>query len=157
MTDCLLDDSLPHWIAYWTYGRCTSDSHCDLILQVTHSLAGFEMTSQWYFRRIRKLFSEVPRAAHEVHPDNRKMIGDFISSWHVIFMEDTLSGLRNVDEWEDTDWETDAIFMKFKSYALKNEGRLDVRLRDRKYDIDDTVTFAIIAGDGRLESVSGLS
>ncbi|RPD68335.1 hypothetical protein L226DRAFT_346944 [Lentinus tigrinus ALCF2SS1-7] len=105
--------SLPHWIAYWTYG--------------------FEMTVQWYFRRIRKI------------------IGDFISSWHVRWIEDFLSGLRDVEQWDSTDWESDVMFMKFKDYVVENERNIEHNLRGVNYYLDEANTLSIVAGNGRPE------
>ncbi|RPD72434.1 hypothetical protein L226DRAFT_154051 [Lentinus tigrinus ALCF2SS1-7] len=123
--------SLPHWIAYWTYG--------------------FEMTVQWYFRRIRKVISEIAWATVQALPANRKIIADFISSWHVRWIEDFLSGLRDVEQWDNTDWESDGMFLKFKDYVVENERKFEHNLRGVKYYLDEANTLSIVAGDGRPE------
>ncbi|RPD68326.1 hypothetical protein L226DRAFT_527321 [Lentinus tigrinus ALCF2SS1-7] len=123
--------SLPHWIAYWTYG--------------------FEMTVQWYFRRIRKVISEIARATVEALPANRKIIADFVSSWDVHWIERFLAGLRDVKQWDSTDWESDVIFLKFKDYVVENERKLEHNLRGVNYYVDEANTLSIVAGNGRPE------
>ncbi|KAI0699900.1 hypothetical protein C8T65DRAFT_296564 [Cerioporus squamosus] len=123
--------SLPHWIAYWTYG--------------------FEMTVQWYFRRIRKVIADIVRATFEALPANRKIISDFITSWQVRCVEDILSGLRDVEQWDSTDWESDVMFLKFKDYVVEHEQKIEHNLRGVKYVIDEANTLKIVAGDGRPE------
>ncbi|RPD69593.1 hypothetical protein L226DRAFT_446030, partial [Lentinus tigrinus ALCF2SS1-7] len=114
---------------------------------------GFEMTVQWYFRRIRKVISEITQATVEALPANRKIIGDFISSWTVRWIEDFLSGLRDVEQWDSTDWESDVMFLKFKDYVVENERKLEHNLRGVKYYLDETNTLSIVAGSGRPEKV----
>lgn len=111
------------------------------------------MTVQWYFRRIRKIISDIVDATIEALPANRKIIADFISSWPVRWVEDFLSGLRDVEQWDDTDWESDVMFLKFKDYVVENEQKIDHNLRGVKYVIDEANTLKIVAGDGRPEKV----
>ncbi len=121
----------------------------------THRAAlGFEMTVQWYFRRIRKVIAYIAGATIDTLPANRKIIADFISSWQVRWVEDFLSGLRDVEQWDDTDWESDSMFLKFKDYIVENEQKIDRSLQGVKYVIDEANTLKIVAGDGRPEKVS---
>ncbi|KAI1787462.1 hypothetical protein LXA43DRAFT_1029206 [Ganoderma leucocontextum] len=108
--------SLPHWISYWTYG--------------------FEMTVQWYFRRIRKVFAEIYYSSNAALPSNLKPISEFIGCWQTRWAEDVLSGLRNVENWDDADWEDDHVFLKFKDYVMENERRMERSLRGVNYSLD---------------------
>ncbi|KAI1783133.1 hypothetical protein LXA43DRAFT_1087143 [Ganoderma leucocontextum] len=123
--------SLPHWISYWTYG--------------------FEMTVQWYFRRIRKVFAEIYYSSNAALPSNLKPISEFIGCWQTRWAEDVLSGLRNVENWDDADWEDDHVFLKFKDYVMENERRMERSLRGVNYSLDAANTLTIVAGEGRPE------
>lgn len=112
------------------------------------------MTAQWYFRRIRNLFAEIGSAIPAVLPANRKIAADFVHSWEVCVVEDLLGGLRDVEQWDDMDWEDDAIFLKFKDHVLDTEAKMERGLRAVKYCIDAANTLIIVAGDGRPERVS---
>lgn len=125
--------SLPHWIAYWTYG--------------------FETTVQWYFRRIRKVFAEIHTSSNAALPANFKLISEFVGCWQMRWAEDVLSGLRDVEEWDDFDWEDDHVFAKFKGYVVENEGRMERSLRGVNYYLDAANTLTIVAGEGRPEKV----
>lgn len=112
------------------------------------------MAVQWYFRRIRKVIVDITSATVEALPANRKIIADFVSSWHVRWVEDVLSGLRDVDEWDSIDWASDTMFMKFKDYVIENERKMEHNLRGVNYVIDEANTLSLVAGDGRPEKVS---
>ena len=113
------------------------------------------MSVQWYFRRIRKVIADIVGATFEALPANRKIISEFITSWHVRWVEDFLSGLRDIDQWDNTDWVSDVMFLKFKDYVIENEQKMERGLRGVKYVIDEANTLRIVAGDGRPEKVSG--
>ncbi|KAI0779272.1 hypothetical protein C8Q74DRAFT_1367187 [Fomes fomentarius] len=123
--------SLPHWIAYWTYG--------------------FEMSQEWYFRRIRKSVSNICAATRVALPANRRILNEFIDSFEMQFVEDLLSGLRGFEQWDYTDWDSDVTFLKFKDYILDNETRMEKTLKRLKYYIDDTNTLTLVVGAGRPE------
>ena len=126
-------NSLPHWISYWTYG--------------------FEMTVQWYFRRIRKLYSNIAYLSNAALPANTKPIIWFLTSWQMRWTEDILSGLRDIEEWDNVDWANDSVFLVFRSYVVENETRIERQLRKLKYYLDDANTLTIVAGEGRPEKV----
>ncbi|RPD69596.1 hypothetical protein L226DRAFT_575426 [Lentinus tigrinus ALCF2SS1-7] len=123
--------SLPHWIAYWTYG--------------------FEMTVQWYFRRIRKVIAGLVVATKEAHPANRSIIAEFITSDYIHWVEAILSGLHDIDEWDHTDWESDVMFLKFKDYVVEIERKIEHNLRGVKYYLDEANTLSTVSGGGRPE------
>ena len=126
-------NSLPHWISYWPYG--------------------FEMTLQWYFRRIRKVYSEIHSLGNTALPSNLNHISRFLSSWQMHFTEDLLAGLRDVEEWDGMDWEDDHEFLRFKDYVVENERRMKRKLCTVNYTLDEANTLTIIAGEGRPEKV----
>ena len=139
-------------MAYWTIGRLRQSSY-DMRVANMHVI-GFEMSVQWYFRRIRKLLAMITHAAKAARPENRALVANFVASWELRVLEDLLSGLKHVDDWDGRDWENDAIFGRFRDYVLKEEMKLDRGLQSIKYYIDETNTLVIIAGGGRPEKVS---
>jgi hypothetical protein len=119
--------SLPRWIAYWT--------------------VGFEMTTNWYWRRIQKNLVLIFRALPEILPANRAAYSLY-SAWT---FESILSGLQGSDEWEGTDWDHDIVFSRFKDYVLDEERKFKTILRRLAYNIDqDNILFT---GDSRPEKV----
>lgn len=126
--------SLPRWIAYWTIG--------------------FEMTTQWYYRRIHRLLSLLSDSSKDVLPANRKVVSQFMYSWSIRATQDLLAGCRNVSYWDGVDWAHDSIFLKFKPWVLENERRMNTFLRRLVYNIDQDNTLNIVTGGGRPETVS---
>ncbi|KAF8553591.1 hypothetical protein OG21DRAFT_1441706 [Imleria badia] len=124
--------SLPRWIAYWTMG--------------------FEMTTQWYYRRILRLFSLLSDSSKDVLPANRKVVSQFMHSWSIHATEDLLAGCRDVNDWDGMDWADHSIFLKFKSWVLENEGRMNKVLRTLVYYIDQDNTLNIVTGGSRPET-----
>ena len=111
------------------------------------------MSIQWYFRRIRKVISEFVLATRTALPANYKTVSSFIKSAQVQGVEDILSGLRDIEQWDDFRWDTDATFLKFKDYITEVEDRMERNLRSIKYYIDEANTLTIVAGTGRPEKV----
>lgn len=111
------------------------------------------MAAQWYFRRIRAVISDIALSMYASLPANRKALSRFVKSEEVMFVENLLSGLRDVSEWDSTAFDTDASFAKFKDYILECEERMERNLRSVAYNIDDENTLAIVAGLRRIEKV----
>jgi hypothetical protein len=126
--------SLPRWIAYWTIG--------------------FEMTTQWYYRRICRFFSLLSESSKGVLPANRKVVNKFTGCWSITATQDILSGLRNIDYWDGVDWGNHTVFRKFKDWVLDNEKTMDAILRRLVYYIDQDNTLNTVTGGGRPEKVS---
>jgi len=125
--------SVPRWIAYWTIG--------------------FEMTIQWYGRRILKLFSSLSEASKAVLPANRVAVGQFMQGWSIRNTECLLSGLRDIDSWDDVDWAHNRLFLRFKEWVLQNERTMNEVLRKLVYYIDQDNTLNTVTGGGRPEKV----
>ncbi|KAJ7291238.1 hypothetical protein C8J57DRAFT_1704891, partial [Mycena rebaudengoi] len=125
--------SLPRWIAYWTIG--------------------FEMTVQWYYRRIRRSLTSLVEASKKVLPSNRAVVSTFVFSNATIWTESILAGLCKVEDFDAMDWENDEIFLKFKDWVLGNEKRMKTVLRRLSYQIDQHNTLVTITGgySGRPE------
>ena len=121
--------SLPRWIAYWAIG--------------------FEMTTNWYWRRIQKNLFLIFEAFQEILPANRASFCLY-STWTV---ENIVSGLRGSDQWEATDWNHDKLFSRFKDYVLDEERRLKTILRRLAYNIDQDNTLLTLTGGSRPEKV----
>ena len=124
--------SLPRWIAYWAIG--------------------FEMTTNWYWRRIQKNLFLIFEAFREVLPANRAAFCLYSRGT----FESILSGLRGCDEWEATDWDHDKLFSRFKDYVLDEERKLKTILRQLAYNIDQDNTLLTLTGGNRPEKVTSL-
>jgi hypothetical protein len=111
------------------------------------------MSVQWYFVRIRKLFADMSIVSQRALKTNRGIIANFISSWEVFTVENFLSGLRDTEKWDDTDWSSDATFLKFKDYIVKTETNMDHRLRAFNYNIDEVNILTMVTKGVRLERV----
>lgn len=146
--------SLPHWIAYWTYGMPVAVTESQTGESLSFTNVGFEMTVQWYFRRIRKTIANIAHTMVDALPANRKIISDFVSSREVFMVEDCLSGLRDIYQWEYVDWDSNVLFLKFKDYVVENEQRMERNLQSFQYCIDEANTLNIVAGNERPEKVS---
>lgn len=112
------------------------------------------MTVQWYFRRIRRTIALMYRGLDGTLLANRQLISDFVSSRQVWWVEDFLSGLGSVSAFDSTDWDSDVTFLKFKDYVVDNEQKIERKLRDIGYYIDEANTLTLVAGNGRPEKVS---
>ena len=115
------------------------------------------MTNQWYFRRIRRLFSDIQGAASRILPTNRLAVSEFVHGWSLSFVEDIMSGLRDVEEFDEVDWEYDILFARFKDYVLEEEAKLEKTLGTVNYFLDDENTLALVAGHDRPEKVGSTS
>src|SRR5260370_26666661 len=82
--------SLPRWNAYWT--------------------TGFEMTSTWYWQRIRKHLDFIVTAYEDILPANRAASSWFFQYWILSSIGNVLSGLRDASEWDGVDWNSDTLF-----------------------------------------------
>ncbi|KAJ6562519.1 hypothetical protein B0H19DRAFT_99038 [Mycena capillaripes] len=118
--------SLPRWIAYWT--------------------VGFEMTVQWYYRRIRRSLASLVKTSKEVLPANRLAASRFIFSSATIWIQSILAGLCNVEDFDSVDWENDQTFLKFKGWVLGNEKRMKTVLRRLSYQIDQHNSLIMVTG-----------
>ena len=111
------------------------------------------MTAQWYFRRIRRLLSEIPSATKLVHRANRYQVHQFVSSQPVCLVENILSGLRNVSEWDYVDWDSDPTFLKFRDYVLGIESKMDQLLCSWNYLVGPNM-LSVVLEEGRVEKVT---
>lgn len=113
------------------------------------------MSFQWYYRRIRALCSAIHFASQSILPENRELIGRFLSGSHMSFVADLLAGLHPPEGWRfvDADWES--TFAKFKDYVVNYEHLLEKRLRRIKYLIDevDTLMSLVVNPKERAETV----
>jgi hypothetical protein len=111
------------------------------------------MTTQWYYRRIHRLFYLLSSSSKEVLPANRYTASWFMGSSPLECIQNLLSGLQGVSDWDDTDWADDHVFHKFKPWILANEGKMDQVLRALVYYIDQDNTLNTVTGSGRPERV----
>ncbi|KAI0779237.1 hypothetical protein C8Q74DRAFT_1173517, partial [Fomes fomentarius] len=114
---------------------------------------GHEMTVHWYFRRIRGLISKLSQASAGVLPTNRKSVGDFLGSWPLHFVENLLSGLDNLEDWDNFAWSHSHVFSKFHVYVQDYGKNMDITLQDFEYHIEDEGTLKYVVGIDRPERV----
>ncbi|KAF8650371.1 hypothetical protein AX16_005267 [Volvariella volvacea WC 439] len=119
------------WIAYWTYG--------------------FEMSTQWYHRRICRKLSSITKEAAYVLPANRKLVNSFLGAYPMVFLSRMLVGLRNVNDWNYFNWNNDKTFLEFKDWILENEKRMKTFLRRVSYLIDGDNILTMATDGGRPE------
>ncbi|KAF9041891.1 hypothetical protein BDZ89DRAFT_1034712 [Hymenopellis radicata] len=133
--DMAVDDlwalDLLRWIAYWTIG--------------------FELSINWYYRRIIQLIDEVTKQSKKVLPLNRKIVNDFILSSSVYFIDGLCNGLQSATGFDSVDWDNNPLFDRFKSYILEEEQRMEKMLRTVTYNLDDENTLTLVTGGGRPE------
>ena len=126
--------SLVRWIAYWT--------------------AGFEMTTNWYWRRIRKNLNKVVCACGATLPANRAAVHEYLQRWIFQPIDEVLAGLQGTSEWDSIrDWDEHSLFSEFKDYILDEERRLKTTLRRLSYNIDQDNTLYLLTRGGRPEKV----
>ena len=126
--------SVVRWIAYWTIG--------------------FEMTTNWYWRRIRKNLNRVVRACQDILPTTRKSIYPYIQLRIFPYIDQILAGLRGASKWDSIrDWDEHKVFSKFKDYIFAEEKRLKITLRRLSYDINQDNTLHALTRGGRPEKV----
>jgi hypothetical protein len=69
------------------------------------------------------------------------------------FVEKIIAGLSNVSLSDNIDWESDAMFLRFKDHVVEEEEELEKRMRGVTYYIEDTSTLELISGGARPEKV----
>ena len=126
--------SVVRWIAYWTIG--------------------FEMTTNWYWRRLRQTLNKVVCVCKDILPEGRTSIYRYLQ-WGIFqSIEGVLAGLRGASEWDSIgDWNEHKVFSKFKGYILTEEKRLKTTLRRLSYDINQDNTLHTLTRGGRPERV----
>ena len=115
--------------------------------------SGFEMTAHWYFRRIRKLLSDLSQSAVRALPGNRRIINAFMTSSRLMFIEDLLSGLDNIEDPDGVAWDSNMPFSQYRDYLTDIENRMETTLRELEYFIEDEDTLRLVVGSGRPEKV----
>ena len=126
--------SVVRWIAYWTIG--------------------FEMTTNWYWRRIRRSLNRVADACQAIPSQGRTAIYKYLQVGIFQPLDAVLAGLRGASEWDSIrDWNEHPVFSKFKDYILAEEKRLKITLRRLSYDINQDNTLHILTRGGRPEKV----
>ena len=105
------------------------------------------MTCTTYCKRIEEIFDAMIRLAYKVLPENRKEVNSYIGTvWTTVTV--FVQSIKREEGTED-------LRSKFKSHVAAEEARLRENLEDIKYDIDSWDTVRLIAGDGRVETVTG--
>ncbi|TFY62376.1 hypothetical protein EVG20_g6725 [Dentipellis fragilis] len=126
-----VDWSLPYWIAYNTIG--------------------VELSINFYYHRLNRMQLEIFQASKHVLPANRNAVNNFISSPYVDAFDGILSGIQESVTERSFDWDTDPLFLKFRSYILDEEERMRVVLESFDYYLDDESTLRLVSDTSRPE------
>jgi hypothetical protein len=116
-----------------------------------HDTTGFEMSVRWYHQRLMQLVVLLSFSTNKVHPANRKLVADFLSSSSMLDVNLIFAGLTDIDM--DEDYFSQEIFDKFKYYIRGEEDRMKSILESITYNIDDENALTLVIGRGRPEKV----
>ncbi|TFY59172.1 hypothetical protein EVG20_g7885 [Dentipellis fragilis] len=125
------DWSLPYWIAYNTIG--------------------IELSINFYYHRLNRIQLEIYQASKHALPANRNAVNNFLSSSYIDSFDGILSGIQESVTERSFDWDTDPLFLKFRSYILDEEERMRAVLESFYYRIDDELTLRLASDTGRPE------
>lgn len=104
------------------------------------------MTCTTYCIQIEELFDAMTCLAHEVLPENRPAVDNYINTaWRLIAVF-----VQSIKREEGTE----ELRSKFGSYVAAEEARLRRNFEDIKYRVEDSDTLRIIAGGDRIETVT---
>jgi hypothetical protein len=103
------------------------------------------MTCTTYCVKIEEIFDAMICLAPEVLPENRPSVEEYIHwAWkRVTVFVQSIKREKGTEE----------LRFKFESYVTAEEERLQQNLEDLRYYIDNSDTFQVIAGGGRVETV----
>jgi hypothetical protein len=114
---------------------------------------GAEMAIQWYMRLIIRDLARLDNSALEVVPANRRIVGEFIGSSAISFVDDILAGIQG-HGFNGFDWDHDFLFSQFKKYIISEMSRMEKNLDKLLFNIDQENTLTVITGGGgRPETV----
>ena len=104
------------------------------------------MTCTAYCEKIEEIFDAMIRLAHQVLPENRKEVNSYIGT---VWMTVTVfaQSIKREEGTED-------LRSRFEPHVTAEEERLRRNFEDIKYDIDSWDTARLIAGEGRVETVT---
>ena len=104
------------------------------------------MTCTAYCERIEEIFDAMIRLAHQVLPENRKEVNSYIGT---VWMTVTVfaQSIKREEGTED-------LRSRFEPHVTAEEERLRRNFEDIKYDIDSWDTARLIAGEGRVGTVT---
>ena len=151
--------SLPHWVAYWATGNL----QCAFEFGGLTTFLGWKMTCTFYCLKIEETLDAMIRLSDEVLSENRRTIYPHINEvWKMVMVF-----VRSIGRDEGTEeltmcptfvgegpTRTRELISRFESYVNAEEKRLQRNLGVMNYRIDSPDTFRVIAGDGRIETVS---
>ncbi|KAA1470682.1 hypothetical protein DENSPDRAFT_923800 [Dentipellis sp. KUC8613] len=123
--------SLPYWIAYNT--------------------VGVELSLNYYYHRINQLHLATFEASKHALTANRKAVNEFLCSPYINAMDEVISGIQDSVVEQSIDWDSDPLFLKFKSYIMSEEKRMRDILEALDFNIDDESTLRLISDTHRPE------
>lgn len=103
------------------------------------------MTCTSYCVQIEEIHDAMIRLAYEVLPENQRAISAYIDiTWHLVTVF-----VQSIKREEGTE----ELKSKFGSHVAAEEARLRRNFEDINYRIDNSDTFRVISGEGRIEMV----
>lgn len=103
------------------------------------------MTCTSYCVQIEEIFDAMTRLADGVLPENRLAVSGYINTvWRFVTVF-----VQSIQREEGTE----GLGSKFESHVTAEEARLRRNFEDIKYQVDDSDTLRVIAGEGRVEMV----
>ena len=104
------------------------------------------MTCTMYCVKIEEIFDMMSQLAHQVLPENRRTVNQYIQdAWQYVG-----PFARSIEKDEEG---TGQLRSKFEPYVAAEEARLRRNFEAVKYQIEDSETVRLVSEDGRLETV----
>jgi hypothetical protein len=104
-------------------------------------------------RLIVRDLARLENSACEVRSANRRIVGDFIGSNAIRFVDDILAGIQT-EGYNGVEWDHDVNFSLFKKHIFSERYRMEKNLASILYNIDQENTLAVVTGGGsRPETV----
>jgi hypothetical protein len=104
-------------------------------------------------RLIVRDLARLENLARGVRSANRRIVGDFIGSSAIRFVDDILAGIQT-QGYNGVEWDHDVNFSLFKKHIYSEQYRMEKNLTSILYNIDQENTLAVVTGGGsRPETV----
>nr|GAT44775.1 predicted protein [Mycena chlorophos] len=117
------DWSVARWIAYWSIGH-----HQNML---------------GYAEKINEILTKMFAIRPHILPANQQVANSYL--------EDVYGGVYSVVSCLEKRIINKRIQAKFESYVTQEEERIRRNLESVKYDVDDSETLTLVAGEGRIE------
>ncbi|KAF7319402.1 VPS13 domain-containing protein [Mycena chlorophos] len=117
------DWSIARWIAYWSIGH--------------------HQTMLSYAEKINEILTKMFAIRPHILPANKQAANSYLENVYI--------GVYSLVGSLEKRMINTGIQAKFESYVTQEEERIRLNLESVKYDLDDSATLALVAGEGRIE------